>query len=127
MVYFDVRKQKVIWILKCMENDEKAAGNAFNRKLKNSTISNIISLKCKEFNGVQMKISTVSNMIEAWDIGRDITVEISIRSHTSKDLNRKVKISMNSNIIKEKGVLKKKKNYFKNIYMMCSQEYISLT
>ena len=30
-VYFDIGKQKVVWILKCRENDEKVAGNAVSR------------------------------------------------------------------------------------------------
>jgi hypothetical protein len=31
-VYFDIRKQKVVWILKCKENDKETAGNALNAK-----------------------------------------------------------------------------------------------
>jgi hypothetical protein len=29
-VYFDIGKQKVVWILKCREQHEEAAGNALS-------------------------------------------------------------------------------------------------
>ena len=39
-MYFDIGKQKVIWILKCRKNDEKAAENAL-RIVGQPTITNI--------------------------------------------------------------------------------------
>jgi hypothetical protein len=33
VAYFDIRKQKVVWILKCREQHEEAAGNALRSGL----------------------------------------------------------------------------------------------
>ena len=37
-MYFNIGKQKVVWILKCRENDEEAAENTLRNKL----VKNII-------------------------------------------------------------------------------------
>jgi hypothetical protein len=38
VAYFDIGKQKVVWILKCREQHEEAAGNALREAYKESTL-----------------------------------------------------------------------------------------
>ena len=43
MVYFDIEKQKVVWIIKCRENDKEAARNALSQETqRNLIVTNLV-------------------------------------------------------------------------------------